>query len=211
MLINIALLISIMKIQNISGVHIPRPESYKDSIELIRSDYYRYTGVSDASVLRMFIYTFKSPVFKFNFWLRMASYETGDFRGGVFKILKILTGRKRGLMISENTPIGYGLYISHGFGIIVNPTAVIGNNCVLSQFTTIGAMKGKAAVVGDDVYIGPSVCIVEDVHIGNGSVIGAGAVVVKDVPSNTTVAGVPAKVVSHNNSINYILNRYKVM
>lgn len=56
---------------------------------------------------------------------------------------------------------------------MVNPTAVIGNNCNLSQFTTIGSNYDKAATIGDNVYIGPNVCILEDVHIGSQVTIGA--------------------------------------
>lgn len=51
-------------------------------------------------------------------------------------------------------------------------------------------------MIGDNVYIGPSVCIVENVSIGNNATTGAGTVVVKDVPANMTVAGVPAEVIS---------------
>jgi hexapeptide transferase family protein len=65
------------------------------------------------------------------------------------------------------------------------------------QYSTIGSSWFNGATIGDNVYIGPSVCIVENVKIGNGVTIGAGAVVVKDVEEGCTVAGNPAKVISH--------------
>lgn len=134
--------------------------------------------------------------------------------GGVIyyiaKLFKTLIGRKRGIMISEKMPLGYGFYLSHGFGVVVNPSAVIGNNCTISQFTTIGAVEGKAAVVGDNVYIGPNVCLVENIKIGNNTIIGAGAVVVKDVPSNTIVAGVPAEIILESHSKKYINNPWVI-
>lgn len=68
---------------------------------------------------------------------------------------------------------------------------------------------GTAATIGDNVWIGPNVCIVEDVHIGNNSSVGAGAVVVKDVPDGATVAGVPAKVISMKPQ-NFHFNIYDV-
>lgn len=199
-----------MKIKLFSNIEIPIPESYKDCILLIKSDYFRYTGKHD-NFFNVFIYTFKQPPFAFTFWLRMCSYKSkvpllGILIFGISKLIKTLKGRKRGLMISERMPLGYGLYLSHGFGTIVNPSAVIGNNCTLCQFTTIGAVEGDAAVVGNNVYIGPSVCLVENVYIGNNSIIGAGAVVVKDVPNETIAAGVPAKIISINKNKRYINN-----
>jgi serine O-acetyltransferase len=92
--------------------------------------------------------------------------------------------------------------------IVINETAVIGNNVNISQFTTIGSNDGRAAIIGDNVYIGPSVCIVEHLEIGNNSSIGAGSVVTKDVPENATVAGVPAKVLNFNSPARYIKNRW---
>ena len=63
--------------------------------------------------------------------------------------------------------LGYGLYIGHGVAIVINPGTIIGNNCNISQCLTIGTNHNTPAVIGDNVYIGPGVCIVEDVRIGN--------------------------------------------
>ena len=63
--------------------------------------------------------------------------------------------------------------------------------------------------IGNNVYIGPTVCIVENVHIGDNVTIGAGAVVVKDIPVNATVAGVPAKVISYGEAGRFIHNKWR--
>jgi len=118
--------------------------------------------------------------------------------------------RKYGIHIPAATQIGHGLYIGHGMSIVVNETTRIGNNCNVSQFTTIGSNHGQAATIGDNVYIGPRVSIVEDVTIGNNVTIGAGAVVTKDIPDNCTVAGVPAKVISQKSPGRYVQNRYQL-
>ena len=91
---------------------------------------------------------------------------------------------KYGLDIPRTTKIGYGLYIGHGLGAVINPLTIIGNNCNISQFLSIGSNHGTPAIIGDNVYIGPHVSIVENVKIGNNVTIGAGSVVTKDIPAN---------------------------
>lgn len=122
-----------------------------------------------------------------------------------------LNRNRRNIKISKTTTIGYGLYISHNGPVVINPTAVIGDNCNLSQFVTIGSNEGHAAVIGDNVYIGPNVCIVEDVVIGDNTTIGAGSVVTKNIPPNATAVGNYAKVINFNNPGRYIINKWSGM
>lgn len=195
-----------MKFEVINEIRIPIPESYKDAFQLIQSDFVRIGKDSD-SILRMFLFTLIEPSAAFLFWFRLSAYKKGMF----LLICKLIYRHykfKYGLMIPSCTKVGYGLYIGHPFGILVSYTAVIGNNCNLSQFTNIGTNKGAAAIIGDNVYIGPSVCLVENVKIGNNVTIGAGAVVTRDIPENATAAGVPARVLSYNNPGQFIKNRF---
>jgi serine O-acetyltransferase len=76
-------------------------------------------------------------------------------------------------------------------GIVINSGTVIGQNCNISHFLSIGTNHQTPATIGDNVYIGPHVSIVEDVHIGNNVKIGAGCVVTKDIPAHATAVGVP--------------------
>ncbi len=94
--------------------------------------------------------------------------------------------------------------------MVINGGTIIGNNVNISQFLNIGTNHNKPAIIGNNVYIGPSVCVVEDVKIGNNSSIGAGAVVTKDVPENATVAGVPAKVLNYKNPGRYVNQRWPI-
>lgn len=174
------------------------------ALEYIRSDYFRYTG-RKASLFKMFLYTFTNHNFRFSFWFRIASRRS--ILTPFARIIKAAISSRYGIYISRKTKIGYGLYIGHGFGIVINSTATIGNNCNLSQFSTIGSNDGKAATIDDNVYIGPHVCIVENVHIGSNVTIGAGSVVTKEIPDNATCAGVPAHILNFNNPARYINNK----
>ena len=79
----------------------------------------------------------------------------------------------------------------------------------MSQFTTIGANDEQAAVIGDNVYIAPNCCLVENVIIGNNVTIGAGSVVTKNIPENATAVGNYAKVINYNNPGRYIKNAWE--
>lgn len=190
---------------NENDVRIPVPENYRDCVILIKSDYYRMNAREKnffAIAIKTF-FPFKSSVL---FWRRMCSYRGILFP--LFYLMYKLACAKSMVEIPLSAKIGYGLYIGHGKCMIVNGGTIIGNNVNLSQFLNIGTNHKTPAIIGDNVYIGPHVCLVEDVKIGNNSTIGAGAVVTRDVPPNATVAGVPAKVLNYNNPGRYIGNSY---
>lgn len=179
----------------------------KEIFEYIQSDYFRYYG-KKASIWKLCLTAFlaKNHCFTYSFWMRLCKKKNPFYY--IAKLKHYRLSRIYGIQISPHSSIGYGLYIGHGVGIIINPNTTIGNNCNISQFLTIGSNKGTPAFIGDNVYIGPSVCIIENVKIGNNVTIGAGAVVVKDIPENATVAGVPAKIISEKAPARYIGNRY---
>lgn len=132
----------------------------------------------------------------FCFWLRLSRLPMRTGIGLLAKIMRRRLQNKYGLQIQPQTEIGRGLYIGHGIGIVIHPLTRIGANCNISQNLTIGSNRATPAVIGDNVYIGPGVCIVENVRIGDGAIIGAGAVVVKDIPAGATAVGNPARILS---------------
>ena len=182
-----------------------RHRGFLCALTYIKSDYYRYTG-RNASFVQMIGYSFINRGFRFTLWFRLSSVR--NFMNVFAKLVKRSMSSRYGISIPTGTKIGYGLYIAHCYGIIVNPSAEIGDNCNISQFTTIGSNDGPAAVIGDNVYMGPNVCLVENVCIGNNVTIGAGAVVSKDIPDNATCAGVPAKVLNYDAPARYIGNKW---
>lgn len=168
----------------------------------IASDLYRLTGsVTIGKFLKIYL---SSRSFRY-----LVAFRKLQGGGALGRILWKLRPRG-GLDIDPRTKIGYGLYIGHGGPVVINGTARIGNNCNLSQFTTIGSNHGHAATIGDNVYIGPNVCLVEDVIIGSNVTIGAGSVVTKDIPENATAAGNYAKVLNYRSPGRYIKNPWKV-
>lgn len=162
----------------------------------IKSDIFRYTGeLTFSSIIRAYT---RIPVVRFQVALRLR--QGGGKYALVGRILWFFNRTKQYVVIPPQTSIGYGLYIGHGGPIVVNSTAVIGNNVNLSPFTTIGATgkNPKAATIGDNTYIEPNCCLVENVIIGKNVTIGAGAVVTKDIPDNATAVGNYAKVINYN-------------
>ena len=175
----------------------------------IQSDYFRYTG----KVLSPFKLSMKAlfgvnHCFRYSFWLRMG--KSKGLWGRISRQLHNHYSIKYGMQIPVATKIGYGFYIGHGVGVVINRGTTIGNNVNISQFLSIGTNKHTPATIGDNVYIGPNVCIVEDVKIGSDTIIAAGAVVIRDIPQNSTAVGCPAKVVGENKHPEYVHNRWVV-
>ena len=90
--------------------------------------------------------------------------------------------------------IGGGLYFQHGFSTIVTAKK-IGERCRIFQQVTIGYRGEDAPIIGNDVSVSAGAIVIGDVVLEDNCVVGAGAVVTRDVPKNATVVGVPAKVI----------------
>jgi putative colanic acid biosynthesis acetyltransferase WcaB len=108
---------------------------------------------------------------------------------------------------------GKNLVFYHGQGLVINFKTVIGQNCVLRNGVTIGHKKladgslSNCPQIGNNVEIGPNVCIIGDITIGDNVTIGAGAVVVKSIPANSVAVGNPARVLDNKvKTVNRIEN-----
>ncbi|MFZ4682060.1 MAG: serine acetyltransferase [Terrimicrobiaceae bacterium] len=105
-----------------------------------------------------------------------------------------------GVELPWKTKVGSGLRLEHGQGLVVNDGTVIGAGCTLRNGVTIGIKQlegggfSAAPVLGNRVDVGANALIIGPIHVGDDVVIGAGAVVVKDVPNRAVVAGNPSRI-----------------
>ena len=103
--------------------------------------------------------------------------------------------RKTGIEIHPGATIGKGLFIDHGHGVIIGETAVLGDNVTLYQGVTLGGTGKESGkrhpTVGNNVMISAGAKVLGSFKIGDNSKIGAGSVVLKEVPPNSTVVGIP--------------------
>ena len=111
--------------------------------------------------------------------------------------------RKTGIEIHPGAQIGKGLFIDHGHGVIIGETTIIGDNVTLYQGVTLGGTgkeHGKRhPTIGNNVMISAGAKVLGSFTIGDNSKIGAGSVVLEEVPPNSTVVGVPGRVVKRDN------------
>ncbi len=105
-----------------------------------------------------------------------------------------------GIEIHPAAAIGAGFFVDHGMGVVIGETAEVGDDVMLYQGVTLGGTgfeRGKRhPTLGNRVTVGVGAKILGAVTVGDGAIIGAGAVVLRDVPAHTTVVGIPGRVVA---------------
>lgn len=128
------------------------------------------------------------------------------YRHHLFFIARVISQISRfftGIEIHPGAKIGKGLFIDHGMGVVIGETTEIGDNCTIYQGATLGGTgkdKGKRhPTIGNNVLIGAGAKVLGPFRVGDNSKIAANAVVLREVPPNSTVVGVPARVVVKDN------------
>ena len=104
---------------------------------------------------------------------------------------------KYSITVATTAKIGDGLRVNHFQGIVIGEGVEIGDNCKIYQQVTLGQKDGKYPAIGNNVTIYAGAKIIGDVKVGDGAIVGANAVVTKDVPVGSVVAGVPARVIKY--------------
>jgi serine O-acetyltransferase len=107
-----------------------------------------------------------------------------------------------GIEIHPRAVIGRGVFIDHGMGVVVGETAEIGDGCTIYQGVTLGGTSlthGKRhPTLGRNVVVGVNAAVLGAIVLGDNARVGGGSIVVKDVPANATVVGVPARIVAQD-------------
>ena len=135
------------------------------------------------------------------------------YNAGFDLIARIISQTVRfftGIEIHPGAKIGKNLFIDHGMGVVIGETSEIGDNVTIYHAVTLGGSspsidserqrhEKRHPTIGNDVVIGSGAQIIGPIKVGNNSRIAANAVVVKDVPENATMVGIPAKAVKLDN------------
>ncbi|WP_315788421.1 serine O-acetyltransferase [Fischerella sp. JS2] len=106
-----------------------------------------------------------------------------------------------GIEIHPGAEIGKGVFIDHGMGVVIGETAIVGNYSLIYQGVTLGGTGKETGkrhpTLGENVVVGAGAKVLGNISIGAGARIGAGSVVLRDVPSDCTVVGIPGRNISH--------------
>ena len=135
------------------------------------------------------------------------------YKAGFDLIARIISQTVRfftGIEIHPGAKIGKNLFIDHGMGVVIGETSEIGDNVTIYHAVTLGGSspsidserqrhEKRHPTIGNDVVIGSGAQIIGPIKVGNNARIAANAVVVKDVPENSTMVGIPAKAVNLEN------------
>lgn len=124
-------------------------------------------------------------------------------KGGVFFLPCFISHLARfltGIEIHPGAVIGKGVFIDHGMGVVIGETAVVGDYCLLYQGVTLGGTGKESGkrhpTLGCNVTVGAGAKILGNINIGSHARVGAVSVVLKDIPPNSTVVGIPGRIIS---------------
>lgn len=148
--------------------------------------------------LEVFLY----PSFHAILRYRIAHFFFQHKRYFIARWISQRTTRKTGIEIHPGAVIGKGLFIDHGHGVVIGETAILGDNITIYQGVTLGGTgkeHGKRhPTIGNNVMISAGAKVLGSFTVGDDVKIGAGSVVLQEIPPNSTVVGIPGRIIKRN-------------
>lgn len=161
-------------------------------IDVLISEYENMFKKKKLIFLRSLLCYYRTPKYRVVVLIRCALRSEHKF---MRKWYRNKLAIKYGVELGTNPKIGKNLKLEHFQGIVIGDDVIIGDDCILYQQVTLGQKNGKYPIIGDRVVVFAGAKVIGNVNIGNDSIIGANAVVLKDVQSNKCAVGIPAKVI----------------
>jgi serine O-acetyltransferase len=178
----------------------------------LASDIRRYKSSANAGYLVTFVKSLYShPAFAGIVLYRLSRYLWLRKRNPIFLILLLfarifypIIRLYSGLELAPSAEIGPGLWIGHFGPTIIHPATIAGINLTVLHGVTIGYGSGGVPILGDNVSIGTHATLIGQIHIGHNAIIGAGAVVTRNVPCDSIAVGVPARILTKKEEVQFV-------
>jgi serine O-acetyltransferase len=161
-----------------------------NSKELLVADLYARSTIKKNTLIQCYDLSLQLLI---NKYFRTLFYHRT--RGFICNLLRIFYPKENSFIIDYTTKIGGGLQLAHPYSTILNAER-IGTNVYVNHLVTVGEKNGKRPTIGNNVELHAACIVIGGIALGDHCVVGAGAVVVKDVPAGAVVAGNPAKIVN---------------
>lgn len=143
-------------------------------------------NISGSNIKLLIRFLSLSPDFRTIFYFRN--------RGMITSLLNIYCPKEKYFRIDMSTKLGAGILTGHPYSTILNAES-IGENLYVNHLVTVGEVNGKRPIIGNNVSIYTGAIIIGGITIGDNVKIGAGSVVTKNIPANSTVVGNPARII----------------
>lgn len=165
--------------------------------------YLKYIKSIDPAAKSYLQLLFTYPTVKVMFWYRIAHYLYSKKLFFLSSMIMYRVRKKTGIEIHPGAIIGKNLFIDHGMGVVIGETTIIGDNCTIYQGVVLGGTgkeKGKRhPTIKNNVMIGSGAIVLGNIVIEDNVKVAANAVVLQDVPANSTIVGPKARKIIYQN------------